>query len=194
MLMKRILETPLIGCKWWKRRISNLWQRSERAPELFFQFVFTYGIMTMIVALSICIYFLSPYEPTQSTLISGSTSETQEATLKAITNIWSIIINSYMPTTITFVGVVLFSDGFISKHKLRGVLLLFLTVSLALAYIAFVSINGVDPTNDFQTGVLNFVRYLNIVLMVPAISLIPDVYTVVTGKGMKQHSDGQIYF
>lgn len=149
--------------------LQNCRDHVVQMSELSYQFIFTYGTMTVIVILSICIFFMNPYA------IEGDHDS----------DIWSIIINSYMPTTITFVGVVLFSDNFFKKHKFRGVILELLVVSMCLSYIAFVSINDAASPEPYQKSIINFIRCINIFLILPSIVLMP-------GFMNENNSDGKI--
>lgn len=157
-----------------KRNWENLKNKIGGASELFYQFIFTYGTMTVIVALSICIFLLDPYAIADESVTS---------------EIWSIIINSYMPTTITFVGVLLFSDNFFSQHKSRGVVLELLVVSMGLAYIAFVSINDINIESTLQLIILEIIRYINVLLMIPSIMLMPGFFVE---PQLNSGSDGRI--
>lgn len=162
-------------CSEW---VDKILTRISVASELFYQFIFTYGTMTVIAALSICIFLLEPY--------NLSIEFTKE---HIIPEIWSIIINTYMPTTITFVGVLLFSDNFFKEHKFRGVVLELLVVSMGLAYIAFVSINNVVVETTHQRIIIQIIRLINIFFMVPSIVLMPGFFIK---KDSVVNSDGNI--
>lgn len=159
--------------------LDELKNKIRNAPNIFYQFIFTYCVMIAIALLSIIIYLLTQ---------DGKPPHDITA------DIWSILINSFTPTTITFTGVMIFSQSFLEKHKFRGVILEILVVCMALAYIAFVSVNDLPPEEmDHNKLVLLYiVRYINLLLMPPAILIIPGILSTFFNQSSQEGSDGQI--
>lgn len=159
--------------------LAELKIKTRNAPNIFYQFIFTYCVMIAIALLSIIIY-----------LLTQDGKSPQETTA----DIWSILINSFTPTTITFTGVMIFSQSFLERHKFRGVILEILVVCMALAYIAFVSVNDLSIAEDdsFKNVLLHIVRYINLLLMPPAIMIIPGILSAFSGQSSQEGSDGRI--
>lgn len=108
---------------------------------LFSQFLLTYGVMTCILLILIA--------------FQAFTSKEGVTTAK----IWSLIVNAYSPTTITFIASLMFEHSCIKNDKRKSAWFLFFVIIMALTYVAFEAINA-QTENDTASAVLGFVGLL----------------------------------
>ena len=122
--------------------------------DLFYEFIFTYGIMLIIMLLSMALYYVHNVET-------------------GINNFefWVIIVNSFSPTTITFIGVVLFSNNFSSQHKGKQVMTVFLVFGIALTYITCIGLSP-KPPNQTAEAIYYLIMVVNIIFTVCSMFLV----------------------
>lgn len=109
----------------------NIFKRAAKRlagnESLFSQVLLTYGTMTVILVLLVVFQFcIGPND-------SATTGTSPVSDLK----IWSLIINAYSPTTITFIAALIFDLSKLNKNKILSSILFFLVICMALTYMAF---------------------------------------------------------
>lgn len=87
--------------------------------EFMIQWIFTYGIMMLVVFL-------------QSLLLEEDTSE----------NIWELVIDAFVPTTITFTGIIIIQKVHMLTNNFTALFLHLIIIALVALYVVFFAYDG----------------------------------------------------
>lgn len=134
--------------------------------SLLSQFLLTYGTMTAIFFLLVIVQYC-----TSSNTTAGDVTESSGLRTVAI---WDLIINTFTPTTITFVASLIFERSAIKDNKVVSSLLLLLIICMALIYMAFEAIAAQVP-NEI---VIAFLGFLGLLVPVAALLVLFSATTV----------------
>lgn len=128
--------------------------------SLFSQFLLTYGTMMAILILLIIIRCGSvPVNTTTTVTASTATNGGMHM------EIWSLIINAFTPTTITFVASLIFEEAKLKNNKMVSSILLLFVICMALIYMTFEAVS-IQAIQKFAVDILGVLS-----LLIPGISL-----------------------
>lgn len=149
--------------------------------SLLSQFLLTYGTMIVILILLFIIQFCTISNVSTTSDVSTISDNVTGISGPNASAIWGLVINTFTPTTITFVASLIFERSEIKDNKVTSSLLLLFIICMALIYMAFEAIAAQVP-NDTAIIILGFLG-----LLVPAVALLV-LFSTSTVEDINSHN------